>query len=262
MAGKKKKQEMEKKEKPKKKQKAGSKAEEKTAETEKKITAENDPEMKKKIKEIENALFKIKFFPVAVKSRDKREAVENMKILYKEGDENIRQLILYMIHETLAESSKIKIMKSYEYFNAKHPESESPKLRMQVYRSIFNYHTSLEGLMEVIQLLGRLGPGDNPAKVLTHHYTFLTAMENEAGHSLKNAIIDALGESDAPYAMISLVDYSRYTDNDKLFRRIVASLQRWDEKMDMLDLDREKKKELRVMLREVITKGMGGRHYG
>lgn len=222
----------------------------------------DDSIMKEKVKEIENALFKIKFFPVAVEAKDKRAAVEDIKKLYRKGDENIRQLILYMIHETLAESSKLKIMKSYEFFNAKHPNTESPKLRMNVYRAIFNYHTSIEGLVEIVRLLGQMGPGDNPAKVLTHHYSFLASMENEAGHSLKNAIIEALGESDSPYAMISLVDYSKYTDNDKLFRRIIASLRRWDDKMDSLELKDEKKRELRMLLRDVIAKGMGGRHYG
>ena len=214
------------------------------------------------VKEIEGALFAVKFYPVAVDEGSKNEAVAKLVKTYNTGSETIRQLIIYMIHETLATSAELKIMHNFEYAKARNPALDPAQLRMSVYRSMFNYNTSLEGLVEIIRMLGILKGSDDAAKLLTHHFSHLCNYENEASHILRAAILDALGKSDSHYALKSLLEYARYNDNERTFQRIAGALIEWDEKIDKLKITEKEKKKLRDNLQELMTKDRGGSHYG
>jgi hypothetical protein len=213
------------------------------------------------VKEIESALFALKFYPVAVNEKSKDEAIDKLAKAYNKGSETVRQLIIYMIHEALAASAELKVMHNLEYVKAKNPALDQAQLRVGVYRSMFNYNTSLEGMMEMIRFLGALGSEDS-AKLLTYHFSRLCSAENEANHMLRAAILDALGESDSYYALKSLLEYARYCDNERTFQRIVGALADWDEKIDTLKIPEEEKKKLRENLQELMTKDHGGSHYG
>ncbi len=214
------------------------------------------------MKEIEGAMFAIKFYPVAVDEKSKDEAVEKLAKAYNKGSETIRQLIIYMIHEALAASAELKVMHNFEYAKAKNPVLDPTQLRMSVYRSMFNYNTSLEGLVEMVRLLGTLKGSDDAAKLLTYHFSHLCSSENEANHILRAAILDALGKSDSHYALRSLLEYARYNDNERTFQRIIGALVDWDEKIDKLKIPEKEKKKLRENLQELMTKDRGGTHYG
>jgi hypothetical protein len=127
---------------------------------------------------------------------------------------------------------------------------------------MFNYHTSLEGLVEFIRLLGRLRGGDDSAKLLTYHFSHLGSQENPAHHILRAAIIEALGKSESRYALNALLDYAKYDDNEQAFQRVVSALAEWDGKIDSLKLSAQEKEKLRVKLQEVMTRQVGGEtHY-
>lgn len=220
-----------------------------------------DPEMNEAIKAIESAMFSIKFYPVAVNEESKDEALRKLKTTYSKGNETVRQLALYMIHEELSASAELKFARNYEYYRGRNPNKDPTQLRMNVYRAMFNYSSSMEGLVELVRLLGHM-EGEGPAKLLTHHYASLCTMENEAHHVLRNAIIDALGESGCPYALNALLDYARYTDNERIVQRLVVSLVKWDQKLDGLKVSDAQRAKLQARLREVMTKELGGSHYG
>jgi tRNA U34 5-carboxymethylaminomethyl modifying GTPase MnmE/TrmE len=214
------------------------------------------------IKEIENALFALKFYPVAVDEDSKNEALKKLEKIYKNGSETVKQMLLYMVHGHLAQSSEMKVMHTYEYFKLKHPNNDPSQLRMNVYRAMFNYNTSLEGLTELIRLLGRLNGSDDAAKLLTYHYSRFCIMENEATRTLRAAIIDALGKSESHYALKALMDYARYTDSEPTINRVVNALVEWEEKIDGLKISAKEKKKLREKLREFIAKEGKASHYG
>lgn len=218
--------------------------------------------MEAAMKEVENALFAIKFYPVAVDEESKAEALERLAKAYNRGDETIRQLIIYMVHEALSASAELKIMHNFEYAKARNPALDPAQLRMNVYRAMFNYNMSLEGIVELIRLLGRLRGSDDAAKLLTYHFSHLCNYENEASHILRAAALDALGKSDSRYALKSLLEYARYSDNERMFHRIVGALIDWDEKIDNMKIPAAEKKKLRANLQEIMTKDRGGTHYG
>ena len=214
------------------------------------------------MKEIEGALYAIKFYPVAVDEKSKDEAIDKLTKAYNKGNETIRQLIIYMIHEALSASAELKVMHNFEFTKAKNPALDPTQVRMGVYRSMFNYNTSLEGLMEMIRLLGTLRGSDDAAKLLTYHFSHLSSSENEANHMLRAAILEALGESDSQYALRALLEYARYCDSERTFQRIVGALVDWDEKIDGLKIPEKEKKKLRDNMQELMTKDRGGSHYG
>lgn len=229
-------------------------------ENEEKAEKKNDEKMAAIVKDLERAVFAIKYYPVATKEEDLEAAKEHIKTMYKKENDTVRQLILYMLHETLAQSAELKTMRNFEMFKRKFPNAEPSQIRMQVYGAMFNYNNSIEGLIEVIKLLGELD-GDDAAKVLTSHFSFLSSVEVESAHILRNAIIDALGDSDAPYALRSLIMYARYVDNEKLLQRISLSLKQWNEKMNKLKLPKNEKERLRMEMDKFAIE-FGATHYG
>jgi hypothetical protein len=214
------------------------------------------------VKDAEGAMFAIRFYPVAVNEQAKKEAVEKLERMYTKGSETVRQMLLYMVHESLATTVDLKIMHTFEYFKMKNPALDSAQQRMSVYRAIFNYNTSLEGLVELIRLLGRLRGSDDAAKLLTYHFSRLCSTESEAHHMLRAAIAEALGESESRYALTALLDYARYTDSERTFNRIVSALVAWEGKLDKLKMPEKEKDEVRKRLKEIVTSEFGGSHYG
>jgi len=234
----------------------------KKAKAKKKVTKKEKETVASVVKDIEKALFSIKFYPVAVDENSKDEAVEKLIKVYNRGNETVRQLLLYMIHETMAESANLRIMHTYEYFKMKNPTLDSAQLRMNVYRTMFNYNTSMEGIIELIRMLGDLRGSDDAAKLLTYHFSFLSTHENESTHMLRAAILEALGNSDSRYALNALLEYSKYTDNERTFQRIVSALVQWEDKLDILKVEEAEREKLRAKIREITTREFSGRHYG
>lgn len=229
---------------------------------------EKTPEEKKKdekmaaaIKELEQAFFTIKFYPVAAKEDSKNEAIRKIESMYSKEDDTIKQLILYMAHEHISQAGEFRTMHNFEHFKRKMPAADPGQLRINVYRAMFNYNFSLEGIIEFINLLGRL-EGDDAAKLITYHYTFFSSMESESMRMLKNASIHALGESNSKYALRSLLSYARLTDDEMLLGRIAVSLSKWNEKIDSLKLSKKEKEELKGELEHMMTLEHGSSHYG
>jgi len=241
--------------------KAEEKKEEKKPE-EKKLDQKAQEEMAAVVKEIEGALFAVKFYPVAVDEKSKNEALVKLKDIYAKGNDTVKQLFLYMMHEILAQSSDLKLIHTQEYFRAKHPTMEPAQLRMNVYRAMFNYHTSLEGLGELIKMLGELKGSDDSAKLLTYHFSHLCGFESEANHMLRAVIIESLGKSESLYALKALLEYARYNDNERTLNRIVNALVGWEGRVDGLKISEEEKQKLRARLQEIMTREKGGTHYG
>jgi len=213
------------------------------------------------IKDLEQAFFTIKFYPVAAKDEAKNQAIQKIRSVYSKEDDTIRQLVLYMIHEAISQAAEMRNMHNFEHFKRKMPAADPAQLRINVYRAMFNYNFSIEGLMEFISLLSTLG-GDDATKLLTYHFTFFSSIEGESVHMLKNAVIDALGESNSPYALNCLLTYAKFTDNDALLGRIAAALAKWGDKIEDLKLVKKEKDRLREELHHILMLESGTSHYG
>lgn len=219
-------------------------------------------EMAALLKEMEKAMFAVRFYPVAVNEQSRDEALAKLAGTYRDGNDTVRQMLLYMVHDVLATSTELKTMHTSEYFRLKTPGADASQQRVSVYRAMFNYNTSLEGHITLMRFLGGLTPGDDAAKLLTYHFSRLCTAEYEASRMLRAAAIEALGRSDSKYALLALIDYAHYTDSEKTFDRIVSALMEWEKKVDGLKIADREKDVIRAKLREIITSEFGGSHYG
>ncbi|MBI5223800.1 hypothetical protein HY990_05250 [Candidatus Micrarchaeota archaeon] len=216
------------------------------------------------IKEIENAIFAIRFYPVAVSETSKDAAVSVLLKIYREKDETLKQLIIYTIHENICHYAELKFLHTFDFFKSKTPNADPSAMRMNVYRAIFNYDSSMEGICELISLLGKLGAdgGTDCAKVLTYHFSHLCSFENEISHMLRAAVLEALGECNSKYALKSLLDYARLTDSERTFHRILSALAKFSEKLDTLKLGDREKEKYRSQIQELLSSDFGSSHYG
>ena len=227
----------------------------------KQVENNSEDEFKKLIKEIDQAVLAIRVYPVASNENSKNQAIDAIKALYNKGNETTKQLILVSLHENIASSADIKQNQNYDYFKAKNPGLDITQLRLNVYKAMFNYTSSLEGIVEFIKLLGELN-SDDAAKVLTHHFAHLATIENEYSHVLRSAILETLGKSNSKYALDALLTYAKYTDREGTYSRVVNALIEWDEKLDELKISDKDKAEVRDRLKDLMTKEHEGKHYG
>ena len=206
------------------------------------------------LKEIERDVRAINLYPVAVKEDAKGAAMERLRKAYSRSGDSVRQHILFLIHESVAQVAEMKALQTYEYSRVKSPKSSPGAVRMSVYKSMFDYTSSIEGIVGLVRLLGGLKCGsedDAAAKLLTHLFSHFCASESEINRMLRNAAIEALGESDSPYALNALLEYARFSDNERLFGRLASALADWNDKIGRLDIHPAEKQRLKEELREM-----------
>lgn len=214
------------------------------------------------LKQIERAMLSLRLYPVAVNEEGKNAAAKKMISIYRKSSDSIRQHMLLLIHETIAKSIELRTLSTFDQYREKSQKASPGAIRMRVYKDMFNFNTSAEGLNEFIVLLGRLG-GDDSAKLLTHLFSHFCCSEAELNRMLRNAVIDALGESASPYALKALIRYASLSDNDKILSRLTSALVGWDDKIEKLELDKKEKEKLKARLREILTReDLPGRQYG
>src|SRR3989338_1888845 len=102
-----------------------------------------DERMAALIKEIEQAFFAFRFYPVATKEDSRIQAENRIIDTYAKEDDTVKQMILYMIHENLSQAADMKTMHNFEHFKRKLPTADPSQIRINVYRAMFNYNFSL-----------------------------------------------------------------------------------------------------------------------
>lgn len=205
------------------------------------------------LKDVETAMLAIRRYPVASTEKLKDESKEKIKKIYSQNGDSIRQNIILFIHEGISKVSSTRALINFENSKAIDPKAEPGQIRLSVYKSMFDYDTSLEGIIELTLLLGGL-EGNEPAKLLSHLFTHFCSSETETNHILRNATLEALGESKSPYALRALLQYASFSDNERVLARLTQALIEWDEKADDIQLPKKDKDDLRGVLRRTITR--------
>ncbi|MDD5022882.1 MAG: hypothetical protein PHU63_01815 [Candidatus ainarchaeum sp.] len=203
------------------------------------------------MEEINKFFSTISFYPVAVNLEKKEEARQGILKKYSEGEEYIKQNILHLIYETVTQYSEYKYPMNYGFFKSKNPQEPPEKLRFAVYKTMFNYHSSMEGTLEMIDLLREFGDVSS-AKLLSHLFNYFSSNDSERFRLLRNAVIESLGAHDSVYALQVLLSYVKIIDSEKLFHRIFISLNAWNEKLDSLPLAPDEKRRLKSSLEDVL----------
>ncbi len=220
-----------------------------------------EQERRKKMKELDEAMLKFNMYPVAAGEDAKKEALATLRKAYIGGDGNIKQVVLYMLHETISQVSEYRAPKNFEYFRKKFPQNDPSQNRVNVYRGMFNYTSSIDGLMEIAGLLGELGDTD-AAKVLTHNFSFLCSYDgSESSRMLRGAIVDALGECKSVYALKALLAYVENTENEQLAGRMIAAILEWKGRIHELKISQKEKDEFLAKINDLTMQEREEGHY-
>ena len=187
----------------------------------------------------ERAMIDFFLYPVAKNRLEKEAAKRVMVESYEKGDEVVKQFILFLSHEQLSRAAGIRIMHNFAHFKKMFPKETAPgEVRKAVYRTIFNYTTSIEGITELIGFLGQLGD-IGAAKLLSYHLSYYSGAEAPVLQVFRNATIDALGECKTPYALEALLSYAKYSEKNE---RALYALKAWEKKIDGMKMEKEEKK--------------------
>ncbi len=206
----------------------------------------------------ERAMIDFFLYPIA-KNRGEKEAAKKVMVeSYVRGDDVVKQFILFLAHEQLSRAAGIKTMHNFGHYRKMMGKDTNPgEVRKAVYRTIFNYTTSLEGLTELIGFIGELGD-NGAAKLLSYHLSYYSAMEAPALQVLRNATIDALRECNSPYALDALLSYAKYGEKTD---RALYALKKWDEKLDKVEMGPEEKKFYAKQMAELFSGGKEKHEY-
>ncbi len=206
----------------------------------------------------ERAMIEFFLYPVA-KNRMEREAAKKVMVeSYLRGDDIVKQFILFLAHEQLSRSAGMKTMHNFAHYRKVLPkETGGENIRKAVYRSIFNYTTSIEGLVELTEFLGELGD-TGAAKLLSYHLSYYSSMDSPALQVLRNATLDALMHCNSPYALEALLSYAKYSERNE---RAMYALRGWEKKLEHSELSSEEKEYYEKALAEVFIGGKDKHEY-
>jgi hypothetical protein len=206
------------------------------------------PEEKGTIDRVTASLKAFSMYPVASNEAGKEEALAVIKREYGKARPRLRQVMLYMLNERVYKFSEFRAPKNFDQMKKKFPNAEPSQVRVRVYNEMFDYSSSIEGIIDIIFLLSELGDNDS-AKLLANQFSFLCSYEgSEGARMLRNAVADALGKSSAPYALRALAYYAQYTDNEMLGGRLYTSILAWKEKLPSLKLPKKEEDELKKII--------------
>ncbi len=204
-------------------------------------------------RKIDDLIRKIQTYPVISKDTDMLDAKMELINTYKQGNDNVKQSILYVLHNLLFEIDDIRQPQSTRIIKIREQINDDVKLRIATYQKMFNYNTSFEGIHEVINILTQLDDSSS-AKVLTHFFSHILMLESEANRMLRNDIVHALGNMTNMYALKALLYYHSVVSYDKLENEINDALNKWKKKLGKLNISKQEKE---IILRSMDNK-LGG----
>jgi len=206
----------------------------------------------------ERGMIEFFLYPVAKNRMDREAAKKVMVESYIRGDEVVKQFILFLAHEQLSRAAGMKAMHNFSHYRKMLPkDTNGETIRKAVYRSIFNYTTSIEGLIGLIEFLGELGD-TGAAKLLSYHLSYYASMDSPALQILRNATLDALMHCDSPYALETLLGYAKYGERND---RALYAIRGWEKKLPKSDLSAEEKKFYAKQIAELFGGGRDKHEY-
>ena len=207
------------------------------------MARKSDKDEREVFDRLNNLFRKLQAYPVLSSEKDVESSKDELIKIYKSGSDNVRQYMLYVIHNLLFEIDDIKMPQATNSLQKRERITEGQKLRMGTYQRMFNFNSSLEGIHHVIEMTSRF---DHPwaVKVLTHFLSHLLMIEVEGYRALRNDVVDALGNMTDLYALKSLLYYYSVVTFDPLKNRIYDALTLWKDKVNKMKISKKEKKAI------------------
>jgi hypothetical protein len=179
-------------------------------------------------------------YPVFYSRDDFEEAMDTLRDKYESGDRLTKNSIIHTFYNMLMKSAEFKMPRDDEYFLHKQRDKDIGKARTESLRAVLDFPCSIEGTITIIEYLAQWR-GTDVVKMLTSCLSNMLCRDlSEGTKMIKFALIDALGESNDPYALEALLVYIKYCDGETA-ARMGKAIAMWEEKLkhNIVKLEKE-----------------------
>jgi len=211
-----------------------------------------DPKTMEKIREIDRLIMTIYNYPVFTDYRKKEEAKKALINLYKKEDQVIKNTILFILHEKLCAAKEYRDFHNFEGMRMRYKDEDANKVRQRIFRSVFDYAGSLDGIFETFEILKNFDDVFS-IKLMNYHLSRYMLVNSFETQLLSEKVLNVLGESNNPYALRVLLSIAPFAyEREKMVPVIVNALSIWAEKIDKIKMNKKEKKELKNEIKKYI----------
>ncbi len=222
-----------------------------------------DPKMMEKIKEIDRLIITIYNYPVFTDYEKKEDAKYALVKMYKKEDQVIKNTILFILHEKLCSAKEYRDFHNFEGMKARYKEEDANKVRQGIFRRVFDYSGSLDGIFETFDLLGKFDDVFS-IKLVSYHLSRYMLVNSFETQMLSEKAVSILGESNNTYALRVLLSFAPFFyGKEKIMPIMADALSLWAEKIGRIKISEKERSELKKEIKkyiEIEEKGVG--HYG
>ncbi|MGB9719443.1 MAG: hypothetical protein ACPL06_02520 [Candidatus Anstonellales archaeon] len=211
-----------------------------------------DPKKMEKIKEIDKLIITIYNYPVFTEYEKKEEAKKNLIKMYKNEDQVIKNTILFILHEKLCTAKEYRDFHNFEGMKMRYKEEDANKIRQGIFRRVFDYSGSLDGIFETLDILGKFDDVFS-IKLVSYHLSRYMLVNSFETQILSEKAMSILGESNNTYALRVLLSIAPFVYGKERIVPIVAdALSVWAEKIDRIKMNEKERNELKKEIKKYI----------
>ncbi|MEM2948286.1 MAG: hypothetical protein QXY05_04090 [Candidatus Anstonellales archaeon] len=211
-----------------------------------------DPKTMEKVKQIDNLIMTIYNYPVFTDYEKKEEAKKALIKMYKKEDQVIKNTILFILHEKLCSAKEYRDFHNFEGMKMRYKEEDANKVRQGIFRRVFDYAGSLEGIFETFDILGKFDDVFS-IKLVSYHLSRYMLVNSFETQVLSEKAISVLGESNNTYALRVLLSLAPFFyGKEKVVPIMIDALSTWAEKLDRLKMSEKEKNELKKEIKKYI----------
>ena len=196
----------------------------------------NKDKYEKEKKIIFPLLASIKDYPIAVDFSKKEEAKKKLIKIYKRSDIPIKGMILSYVNEKLGFVQLFREFESVSNMSFKYKQNIPPS---RVTKSVLEYFNSLDGIIELIDLLSKF-EDEAAYKLITYHLTRYLNGQTLVYRLLTNKCLIVLEKSNSLYVLNFFINLANVSNGTEIAYTLKRILEKWKEKLEKMNIKDKK----------------------
>ena len=211
-----------------------------------------DQRRMERIKEIDKLIITIYNYPVFTGYEKKEGAKRALVRMYKKEDQAIKNTILFILHEKLCMVKEYRDFHNFEGMKMRYKEEDANKVRQGIFRRIFDYSGSLDGMFETFDLLGKFDDVFS-IKLVSYHLSRYMLVNSFETQLLTEKAISILGESSNTYAVRILLSLAPFFyGKEKIMPVMADALLLWAEKINKIKMNEKERDRLKKEIKKYV----------
>ncbi len=176
-------------------------------------------------------LSNISGYPVLTSREEFEQSFSKLQKIYMKKGDVVKHMVLYSLFRMIVRSNEFRMSRDAQYYARARFNGDMQAAKRETIRSILAAEHSIETIAQIIEQISTW----NDVRIikllnscLSH---FLCRDMFEGTKMLKNAVINALGDAQHPYALQSLLTYAKLVNEGETAMMIRKNLEKWSKKM-------------------------------